>query len=124
MSGGGGGGGAWRPEVKPSPGPSTGAGGGTVTTPPAPCNIVETAVLNSPDRTVLASLRPGDVLDVVFLPGPPQRLVAQASQGIAGSITSTSMPQIIQCMTQGGYSYVADVMTVHGGICQVHIHPR
>src|ERR1700693_3812498 len=105
---GGGGGGDWRPEPKPPPERKerdVGGGGGKGKvggSPSDPCNIIETTSLNSVVRTVLTTLRVGDVLDVVFIPGPPQRLVAQASGSIAGSITSPSMPQIIQCIKQGG----------------------
>jgi hypothetical protein len=119
----GGGGGSWRPEAKPPTLPQArdgGAGGGL---PPDPCNIVETTTLNSPNRNVLAGLRTGDVLTVVFQPGPPQRLVVQAPQGIGGSITSPAMLQIIQCITQG-YMYVAEVLSVQGAICQVQVHPQ
>jgi hypothetical protein len=124
MSGGGGGGGPWRPEVKPSTGPVPRPGGGPGPTPGDPCDITELTTLNSPNRTVLAGLRSGDVLDVVFDPGPPQRLTARTAPNIiAGSITSPMMLQIIQCIGQG-YPYVADVLSVNGAICQVRIHPR
>jgi hypothetical protein len=123
MSGHGGGGDTWRPEAKPAPKPKGGQGGGGV--PPEPCNIVETTTLNSPNRTVVATLRTGDLLTVVFQAGPPQRLVAEQSPGvIAGSITSPSMLQIIQCITQGGHAYVAEVLSVRGAICQVRVQPR
>jgi hypothetical protein len=92
MSGSGGGGGnddTWRPTSKPVPRPKGGAGDGEREPPPDPCNITENTTLNSPDRTVLASLRVGDMLTVVFQPGPPRRLVAEQSPGVvAGSITS------------------------------------
>jgi hypothetical protein len=123
MSGGGGGGDTWRPEPKPTPRPKGGGGGENV--PPDPCNIVETTTLNSPNRTVVTTLRTGDLLTVVFQAGPPQRLVAEHSSGAtAGSITSPSMLQIIQCITQGGHGYVAEVLSVRGAICQVRVRPR
>jgi hypothetical protein len=91
---------------------------------PDHCNIVETTNLNSVDRTVLATLRIGDVLSVVFLPGPPQRLVAQSAGRIAGSITSPSMPQIIQCITQGGHSYEAEIVSIRGALCRVEVRTQ
>jgi len=72
---------------------------------------------------VIAGVRVGDILNVVFQAGPPQRLVAQTQAGaVAGSITSPLMPQIIRCI-QNGYSYVAEVLSVHGAICQIRIRP-
>lgn len=123
MSGPGGGGGDWRPEPKESPKPKAGAGDGR-TQLADPCNITETTNLNSVNRTVITGLRPGDRLDIVFQPGPPRRLVAQTAAGvIAGSITSPSMLQIIQCI-QAGNSYVAEVIAIRGAQCQVRIQPR
>ena len=126
MSGGGGGGGVFRP-VKPVSTPTAGTAGGAAgggIAPADPCNIIETTPLNSPNRTVLAGLRTGDTLNVVFDPGPPQRLLAQTQQGAAaGSITSPMMLQIMECITQGGHTYVAEVISVNGAICRVRIHP-
>lgn len=125
MSGQGGGGDTWRPEPKPAPKPKGDGDGGGGGVPPDPCNIVETTTLNSPNRTVVTTLRTGDLLTVVFQAGPPQRLVAEQSPGvIAGSITSPTMLQIIQCITQGGHAYVAEVLSVRGAICQVRVRPR
>jgi hypothetical protein len=120
---GGGGGGPWRPEVTPPTTPGPSPGGGPTPTPADPCDIVELTTINSPNRTVITGLRAGDELEVVFDPGPPQRLIARTAQGIAGSITSRMMLQIIQCIGQG-YQYVAEVLSVNGAICQVRIHPR
>jgi hypothetical protein len=126
MSGGGGGGSdTWRPEPKPGPRPKGKGGNGGGGIPPDPCNITETTTLNSPNRTIVASLRAGDTLAVVFQAGPPQRLVAEQSPGVvAGSITSPSMLQIIQCITQGGHAYVAEVLSIRGAICQVRVRPQ
>jgi hypothetical protein len=80
--------------------------------------------LNSVNRNVVASLRPNDRLAVVFQAGPPQRLVAQTQAGAtAGSITSPSMLQIIQCI-QAGHNYDAVVLSVRSAQCQVRIEPR
>jgi len=129
MSGPGGGGGGndnWRPEpqaVPERPQPAAGGQGGGTAAPEDPCNIVERTPLNSPNRTVLSTLRVGDILNVVYQPGPPQRLVAEQSPGvIAGSITSPSMLQIIQCI-QRGYTYVAEVLSIRGAICEVMVRP-
>jgi hypothetical protein len=51
-------------------------------------------------------------------------LVAQTSAGgTVGSITSPSMPQIIQCITQSGNQYEAEVRSIRGGLCQVEVRP-
>jgi len=121
-----GGGSDWRPEpAKPASKPTkSGDQGGGSEAPPAPCNIMEVTTLNSVNRNVVAGLRPDDRLPVVFQPGPPQRLVAQTQAGAtAGSITSPSMLQIIQCI-QAGHNYDAVVLSVRGAQCQVRIEPR
>lgn len=125
MTGSGGGGSdTWRP-TPVAPPKRLGDGGDDGGGPPDPCAIVEITNVNSPNRTVLAALRPGDMLDVVFQQGPPQRLLAQQPTGsIAGSITSPSMLQIIQCITARGVSYVAEVLSVRGAICQVRVQMK
>lgn len=124
MSGSSSGGDTWRPEAKPASKPRGGGDGGGGPVPPDPCNIVEITAINSPNRQVVSTLRTGDLLNVVFHAGPPQRLVAEQSPSvIAGSLTSPAMLQIIQCITQGGYAYVAEVLSVRGAICQVRVRP-
>lgn len=129
MSGGGGGergDGDWRPtrpESKPGGG-KPGAGGGGGGGAHEPCDIHEAATLNSPNRKIVATLRSGDVLDVVLRPGPPRQLVAEHNGSVAGSITSPQSTRIIQCITRDGRQYVAEVTSVRGGICRVEIRPR
>jgi hypothetical protein len=122
MSGSGGGGGDWRPEPKApvfEPKGDGGSGGGVE--PGDPCVIDEVTPLNSVSPAALRTVRPGTLLDVVFVPGPPRRLIAQDSAGqIVGSITSRSMLQIIECI-QSGRRYVAEVLGVQGGSCQVRV---
>lgn len=123
MSGGGGGGGNWRPEPKapvvaPNPAATNGGIGGVVNDP---CVIEEVTSLNSVVPTVLRSVRSGYVLNVAFIPGPPPRLVAQDLGGnTVGSITSRSMLQFIQCI-QSGRQYVAEVLSVQGGTCNIKV---
>jgi hypothetical protein len=106
----------WRPS--PS---SEGAGKGGAKDP---CDVVETTALNSPVKAVLSGLKDGDILDVVYQAGPPQRLVAESQGQIAGSITSPSMLQIIRCISVNDKQYVAIVLSVRGAICQVRIQPK
>lgn len=109
MSGGGGGDETWRKIADPPPGQA-----------PDPCAIDELTMLNSPDRAVLATLSAGMALPLEYHAGPPRRLVAMAPSGVAGSITSISLPQLIQCM-QNNHHYVADVLTVRGAVCHVRV---
>ncbi len=120
MSGGGGGSGDWRPEPKaPVPEPKGGGGGGVVAGDP--CVIDEVTSLNSVSPAALRNVGPGSLLNVVFMAGPPQRLVVQDNSGqIVGSITSRSMLQIIECI-QSGRRYVAEVLGIQGGSCQVRV---
>jgi hypothetical protein len=117
-----GGGGNWRPEPKPpvvTPNPAGAGGviGGVVD----PCVIEEVTSLNSANSAVLRSVRVGYLLNVAFIPGPPPRLVAQDLGGnTVGSITSRSMLQFIQCI-QSGRQYVAEVLGVQGGTCNVKV---
>lgn len=122
MTGSSGGGGSWRPEPKaPVPVQPNGGMGGGGAGSTDPCIIEEVTSLNSVIAAVLRNVRPTDLLDVVFLPGPPQRLVAQDRNGnTAGSITSRSMLQIIECI-QGGRQYVAEVLSIQGGTCQIRV---
>jgi len=100
---------------KSSEGGETGAG---------VCNIVERTKINSPDATVRSTLRQNDVLDIVYDSGPPKRLLARTSgASILGSITSPSMPQLIQCI-MSGYEYEAVVLTLSGGMVEVQVQPK
>lgn len=85
------------------------------------CDIVERTRVNSVDRSVLSTLRQGDLLAVVYNPGPPKRLLVTTSAGLVlGSITAPSLPTIIECIINGK-SYVAEILLIQGGICEVEI---
>jgi len=122
MSGGGGGGSA-RPDpvtpIAPKPGGTGGGsgGGGGVD----PCSLIEDTNLNSPVPAVVATLKPGDVLMVRLMPGPPVRVVVQTAAGLtAGSITGAKLPQIIKCL-EAGVDYKADVVSVKGAAVRVRV---
>jgi hypothetical protein len=86
------------------------------------CDIVSLTNLNSPSAAVIGTLRPNDVMDVRLQAGPPRLLLAVTPAGqVAGSITCAEMARIIACIQQGEV-YVADVVSVRGGVCQVRIH--
>jgi hypothetical protein len=107
-------------QIKPKKGKGSGGGATGADT----CNIVERTKVNSPDPTVRATLRQNDILDVVYDAGPPKRLLARTTSGSTlGSITSPSMPQLIQCILSG-YRYEAVVLAISGGMIEVQVQPR
>lgn len=102
MSGSGGGGG--------------GGGGGTPTTNCA--SISAKVTLNSPDPKVIKTLKVGDELEVQL---HGSAVVAVAASGhIAGSITFPGVAAFKKCLEQG-HSYVATVVALHIGNCEVQI---
>lgn len=129
MSGSGGSGGdGWRPTPKPAPKKNTkdgegGSGDGGGATPPDQCNITEDTILNSPNKAVIQTLNVGDILSINLNSGPPRVLEAMAGAEVAGSITSPSMSQIIECIDKD-WQYDAVVLSVTGGRCQVRIQPQ
>lgn len=98
--------------------PSTGAGG------PDKCAISEKTVLNSPDQSVIATLKVGDALEVRLETTPRKRLVAVAGGNkIAGSITSARLVDFIECI-EAGSEYMADVLSIQGGRVEIEIRPK
>ena len=121
MSGSGGGSSSTlRNRVSPS-GRPTGESGRNGSESGDPCDITEVTTLNSPDRTVLATLRDGDALVIALQDG--RRLLAMHGDRVAGSVTSASHARILQCMQQGR-EYEAVVGSVRGGACEVRIQPK
>ena len=120
MSGGGGGGGGdWRPSAIPVGKPSSGGNGGS-TPPNDPCALSEVTNVNSPDPKVVPTIKTGEYLDVVLDAGPPARILVRKGSDVLGSITSSQMRQLIECL-QNGRRYKATVLTVRGGMVQVRI---
>lgn len=122
--GGSGGDGDWRATAVPVPAsPGNAEIGKDGPAAADPCAILEITLLNSVNAAVLASVKPGDLLMVVYQPGPPQLLLAQTQAGLTvGSITSPSMARLILCI-QKGYKYEAQVLGIRGGVCQVRVQP-
>ena len=111
-----------RPPAKPVAPKKKGGGGGSGGSDQ--CNIVERTNINSPDRTVKATLRTNDVLEVEYVAGPPKKLLVKTASGATlGSITSASMAQIIQCIL-AGYAYEAIVLAISGGLIEVQVQPK
>ena len=124
MSGGGNSGGSdWSRNGRPDgQGGATGQGGSGTDGGADPCDIAAITNLNSPNPNVIRGLQAGDKLQIDLRTGPPRLLLAVTATGqTAGSITSPQMATIIQCILQG-VNYVAEVISVRGGICQVRVH--
>jgi hypothetical protein len=98
-----------------------GGGGGSDDTPQ--CDKLTTKViLNSPDSKVLNKLKVGDVL-IVQLQKPTGPVVVVTRDGkVAGSITSAILTSLIRCLELGN-QYVAEVLELSAGKCQVLIRP-
>jgi hypothetical protein len=103
---------------------SGGGGGGYVgggTSSGASCNIVERVPLNSPKPAVVSRLRVGDELDVIL---QAKSLIARAQiHGPAGSLTPKSLALLIDCI-ENGNEYIAKVIKLSGGACEVEIRPK
>ena len=107
----------WAP-TSTTPSPGQGGGGGGVPGP-NPCMFTEETILASPNMTVVSTLSVGAILTVLQ---NGSRVVAQASAGTAGAITSARLPVIIQCLN-AGQQYLARVTQINGGAVTVEIYP-
>ena len=74
--------------------------------------------LASPQPSVIASLSPGDELDIVFTDSGACNAVYRGK--IAGSIVGVQLARIIDCMNKG-HRFIAIVRTVDGAKCAVTI---
>ena len=102
----------------------SGSGGGTwVDQPSDDCaTLSQQTTLNSPNRTVLGQLKKGDLLDVRVNKAGKGVVVEAVHNGqVAGSITSSIIQHLAECIEKG-YEYVAEVVDVQGGACRVHVH--
>jgi hypothetical protein len=104
--------------------PTGSGGGGGSGGQSDPCQIVAPAPLNSPKPSVVATLVPGQILDV-FLNTGGQRPVLEvrtATGAVAGSLTHVGHLTLIGCMQQG-WAYQAVVLSVSGGAVMVRVEP-
>jgi len=102
----------------------SGSGGGTWIEPPSDdcATLSQQTTLNSPNRTVLSQLQKGDVLDVQVNKAGKGVVVEALHKGqVAGSITSSIIQRLAECVEKG-YEYVAEVIDVQGGACRIHVH--
>jgi len=103
-----------------SGGSSIGGGGGGGNDQVTCETLIVKTVLNSPNPEVVPHLREGEILSIELR---GTSLVAMTANGeIAGSITSTMMAKILECIRRG-FKYVALVKKISGGHCDVEIRP-
>lgn len=104
----------------------SGSPGGDWTTPTGDSceRLTSETTLTSPNRAVISQLRKGVFLDVV-IDTSGTRPVVRAMHGgdIAGSITSSIIQKLAECI-ESGYTYVAEVISVQGGTCKVRVRIR
>ena len=79
--------------------------------------------LNSPNQSVLKKLKKGDILKIA-VKKVEKAIIVEALQGteVAGTITSSIIQRLAECIEKGN-AYVAEVQEeVKGGACKVHVH--
>ena len=77
--------------------------------------------LASPVPNVVATLTIGQILTIRLssVVGPIEAVTDQGN--VAGAILTTKLTQLINCITSGT-AYVARVLSINGGDCQVSIY--
>ena len=104
----------------------SGSSGGPWTTPTGDsCDrLTSETTLTSPNRDVISQLNKGMLLDVeVDKSGARPVVRAMLNGQVAGSITSSIIQKLVECI-DNGYSYVAEVISVQGGTCRVRVRVR
>jgi hypothetical protein len=85
------------------------------------CDIAEILALKRTNRTSLSAICIGDVLKVVYRPGPPPIVIVLTKHGsAAGEIGYPSATRLIDCI-QRRYEYVATVLRVRSSYCKVQL---
>ena len=100
-------------------------GGGWVDPTQDSCEkLTSETTLTSPVREVIEHLAIGVLLDVrVDSVGSSPIIRALHIGNVAGSITSTIIQKIAECIDKG-HIYVAEVLSVQGGACRVRVRIR
>jgi len=106
-------------------GPS-GNGGNWVSPPGDDCSkLSEVTTLNTPDREVLKEIKKTDELEIRVRRSGNSVIIEAVHKGrVAGTITSSIIQRLAECMEKG-FKYVADVIEdVKGGACKVRVHSK
>ena len=86
----------------------------------ADCKLNFVTHIATPIPAIIASLKVGDVLDVVLKPPRgPVELITKSKQS-AGGILPSLIATLIECISEG-YHYKAEVIEKKGGNVQVRI---
>lgn len=87
--------------------------------------LTEFTTLNSPNQAVLKKLKKGDVLEINVRQAGKAVIVEALHEGqVAGTITSSIIQRLAECMEKG-FKYVAEVREeVKSGACKVHVHVK
>lgn len=105
----------------------SGSGGGTWGPEPTDdcAKLAQSTTLNSPNQAVLKKLKKGDLLEIsVRKAGKAVIVEALYKKEIAGTITSSIIQRIAECIERG-FSYVAEVLEdIKGGACKVHVRVK
>lgn len=104
----------------------SGSGGGSWTTPTGDSceRLTSETTLTSPDRAVISQLNVGTPLEVEVDNSGARPVVRAVYQGqVAGSITSSIIQRLVECIDDG-HQYVAEVLSVQGGTCRVRVRLR
>jgi len=103
-------------------GGGSGGSGGSSASDSLNCRRVDKwTSLASPQRDVLADISEGDMLRVRVREGS---VVVVADGKIVGAISEIWAPELKECIEEQHYSYHAEVVTLDGAICRVHITNR
>lgn len=106
-------------------GPS-GPGGDWVNEPTDDCaKLSEVTTLNSPNKDVLKDVKKNDQLEI-RLRSSGSSVVVEAlhNEKVAGTITSSIIQRIAECIEKN-HKYVADVIEeIKGGVCKVRVHHK
>lgn len=88
------------------------------------CEIVERTQVNSPKAVAITHINANDVLTVELVTegGQPVLVAVTGSGERVGSLTPPHLAELIRCI-RSGHTFIAVVLRIVGGICQVEIRP-
>lgn len=95
----------------------SGGGGGTITD----CQKVSIKTsVTSPNPAVLAILSVGDKLDITLQTATGPLIAVTNAGSVLGAVFTTKLSQLIECINKG-YTYIATILEIDGGSCEILI---